>query len=263
MRSMDIIHLADPDSDQFICCYLQILSGTSMHALPYVLGRFQLDSYTTEHYCRYGIDFPLDICNSVPKRQAEFIAGRLCAQAVLQLYGHNNYCVRSGSHREPVWPPGFIGSITHNGKYAAALACPDGVLMGIGIDIETIVQDEDRQALEALVVSADEVAYLTASAGELSYDCLLTLVFSAKESFFKAAFAHVKHYFGFDALRVEHIDREQRIICLRAVVALCERLPLGRLYQARYEFIGHASIFTFLLLSSDSQTMVSEFVASS
>jgi enterobactin synthetase component D len=248
---MDIIHFSNEDSDRFICCDLRILPGTAMPALHYILARFQLARYTPEHYSQYGIDFPLDIRNSVPKRQAEFIAGRVCAQASLQLYGHPNYRVSSGSHREPVWPPGFVGSITHSGKYAAALVSPDCALMGMGIDIEAIVRSQDRQALEALVVSAEEVVYLTANCGELSYECLLTLVFSAKESFFKAAFAYVQRYFGFDALRVEHIDRERRIICLRAVFALCEGFPEGRLYRAAYEFIENSSILTVVLLSRD------------
>ncbi|UUZ50689.1 hypothetical protein LP420_13630 [Massilia sp. B-10] len=94
------------------------------------------------------------------KRQAEFIAGRICAQAALAEYGNGRHSVAIGSHRQPLWPAGLIGSITHNGQYAAALVCPASALLGVGIDIESVVSDDARQAMTELVVSADEAAFL-------------------------------------------------------------------------------------------------------
>ncbi|UUZ56161.1 hypothetical protein LP419_13060 [Massilia sp. H-1] len=66
-------------------------------------------------------------------------------------------------HRQPpaaALAPGLIGSITHNGQYAAALVCPASALLGVGIDIESVVSDDARQAMTELVVSADEAAFL-------------------------------------------------------------------------------------------------------
>lgn len=216
--------------------------------LPYFLARFQLDLFAPELFARHGIDYPVHIRNSVAKRQAEFIAGRLCAQSILAAYGQANHPVAIGSHREPLWPPGFIGSITHNGQYAAAVACPRRQLLGVGIDIETVIQHDARQAMMALVVSARETALLRALEGELDFDCLLTLVFSAKESFFKAAFAQVQAYFDFDALELTGLDPEQRLIHFRCTGALAESLPAGHPCQAHFDFLDHGSVFTVVVL---------------
>jgi 4'-phosphopantetheinyl transferase EntD len=218
-------------------------------SLPYFLARFQMGLFTPELFERHAIDYPRHIQNSVVKRQAEFIAGRLCARSILDMYGHGQHVVSVGSHREPLWPTGFIGSITHSGQYAAAIACPDVNIAGIGIDIETIINDDSRQAMIDLVAGADEVRYLLAHPGSIGFDGLLTLVFSVKESFFKAAFPQVRAYFDFDAVRVFDIDPELRTIRFHCEQDLSEQLRRGQTYLAHYDFIGDTSVFTAVLLT--------------
>jgi enterobactin synthetase component D len=222
-------------------------------ALPYFLARFRAGLFAPDLFERHAIDFPLHIRNSVLKRQAEFMAGRLCARAILDSYGLGRHVVSVGQHREPLWPDGYIGSITHSGQYAAAIACPDAAVVGVGIDIETIIQSEGRQAMMDLVVCAEELVYLRNSGSTLGIDCLLTLVFSAKESFFKAAFPQVKGYFDFDAVQVFHIDEVSRIIHFRCVQTLSELLPAGQEHGAHFDFIGDTSVFTAVLLKQDAQ----------
>ncbi|HEU4842782.1 MAG TPA: 4'-phosphopantetheinyl transferase superfamily protein [Burkholderiaceae bacterium] len=245
-------HRAAPQGERFIRCYSRVLPGP-MPALPYILARFALARYTSEQFALHAIEFPLNIRNSVAKRQAEFIAGRICAQAALTEYGGDGHCVAIGSHRQPLWPAGLIGSITHNGQYAAALVCPSHALLGVGIDIESVVSDEARQAMTELVVSPEEAHFLRGAAGTLGFDCLLTLVFSAKESFFKAAFAQVKEYFDFDAVRVIAIDPARAAISLRCVRTLCPRLPEGRVVEARFELLDSATILTAVLLGREGE----------
>lgn len=237
-------------ADRFIRCVVRSLPG-AQPALSYVLAQFQLAHYDPGLFAVHAIDCPPNILNSVPKRQAEYFAGRLCAQAVLRDHGHDNYHVATGAQREPVWPPGLIGSITHNEQYSAALVCRQSALLGVGIDIESIVDGEARLAMIEMIVSPQEAAYLRAQAASLSFDCLLTLVFSAKESFFKAAFAQVHQYFDFDAVRVEHIDVERRLIRLRSAYTLCERLREDNIYLARFDMLDHGAILTAVLLPDD------------
>lgn len=238
---------ATPQAERFIRCYSRVLPG-ALPALPYILARFALARYTSEQFALHAIELPLNIRNSVAKRQAEFIAGRICAQAALAEYGNGRHSVAIGSHRQPLWPAGLIGSITHNGQYAAALVCPASALLGVGIDIESVVSDDARQAMTELVVSADEAAFLRECAGTLGFDCLLTLVFSAKESFFKAAFAQVREYFDFDAVRVIAIDPARAVISLRCVRTLCPRLSEGLVVEARFELLDAATVLTAVLL---------------
>jgi enterobactin synthetase component D len=242
------------EAGHFIDCVERSLPGQHA-AMPYVLARFHLARFSSEQFALHAIDFPTHIRNSVPKRQAEFIAGRICAQTVLKAYGIEGQGVGIGGHREPVWPPGFVGSITHNGQYAAAVACKNIALLGMGMDIETVIDDDARAAMVELVVSATELAYLQQMAASgactLGFDRLLTIVFSAKESFFKAAFAHVREYFDFDAAHVYEIDPARQLIRFRCVHALSAHLPRGRECVAYFELLDAASILTVVLLQGE------------
>lgn len=236
----------------FIVPGLRPLPAAAGPRLRYALGTLDVALFSTALYGLAGIGLPPHIAHSVPKRQAEFLAGRLCARAALATLGRAACTVGVGAHREPVWPDGVIGSISHNGSYAAAVACPAAVLAGIGIDIESIIGAEARAAMAELVVSAAELDYLRALSGEmggvLSLDCLLTLVFSAKESFFKAAFAQVRAYFDFDAVRVTEIDTAAGTIGLRCAVTLAQRLREGDHYLAGFELVGKSAVLTVVAL---------------
>lgn len=60
--------------------------------------------------------------NSVEVRRAEFAAGRTCARNALGLLNGPQVPIAIGPFREPIWPSGFCGSITHDGGAAAAIA---------------------------------------------------------------------------------------------------------------------------------------------
>lgn len=222
---------------------------------PFALARFQLESYVPALFPQHGIALPENIRNSVVKRQAEFLAGRMCAKAILENYGQACHPIGIGSHREPLWPSGLVGSIAHSREYAAALACPGSALLGVGLDIETIVQEQGRHALVDLVVSADEVAFLRLSDAGLDFDCLLTLVFSAKESFFKAAFPQVRAFFDFDALKLLHIDAARRQMRFRCQQTLSALLTEGREVMAGFGFLDGGSVFTVVLLEHMPETV--------
>lgn len=233
--------------EQFIHRICKVLPGQAGE-LPYVLGDFRLERYSPELFERHGLDFPVHVRNSVRKRQAEFAAGRLCAQSALALHGTLGQTVAIGAQREPLWPQGFIGSITHNARYAAAIACAGQRFLGIGIDLETIVEADARQAIIELVLTPAELQILRDDRGGLDFDCLLTLVFSAKESFFKAAFSQVQAFFGFEALALERIDTARRILHFRCTQTLSEKLPEGLSHEAYFELIGERSLFTVVVI---------------
>ena len=109
----------------------------------------------------------------------------------------------------------------------------------------------------ALVVSQHETDLLRSVTGPLDFDCLLTLVFSAKESFFKAAFAQVRAYFDFDALQLTAFDTARRVITFRCAVTLSARLQAGYICQAHFDFLDQGSVFTAVVLRHDVSAAVS------
>jgi enterobactin synthetase component D len=135
-----------------------------------------------------------------PLRAAEFRLGRRAAHLALKEIGSELQPILRGSHREPIWPPGVAGSITHAGNHAVAAAALLSDVGGIGIDLE----DRGRffPALETEIAGKEELAALRRMEGRAREDATIEL-FSAKESIFKAHYHRIGHFFGFDAARIE------------------------------------------------------------
>ena len=62
------------------------------------------------------------VAGAVEARRNEFAAGRVCARRALASLGRRAEPLPMGRLREPIWPTGYSGSITHDGGFAAALA---------------------------------------------------------------------------------------------------------------------------------------------
>lgn len=69
-------------------------------------------------------------------RRREFTLGRACARQCMRALDRGTAPVLVGAGREPVWPAGLVGSITHTGTFAAAAVASITALRGIGLDAE-------------------------------------------------------------------------------------------------------------------------------
>lgn len=148
------------------------------------------------------------LSHAVNKRKAEHLAGRIAAYQALRRHGIMDYIPGIGLHREPCWPPGFTGSITHSGNVALATVITDNPLQrtGVGIDYEEIIAPQVAEEIYGGIIDSVEKELIGAS--PLSFNYALTLVFSAKESLFKALFRHVGRYFDFSAVSLNKIDAQ-------------------------------------------------------
>lgn len=119
-------------------------------------------------------------------RRRDFRVVRGCAREALRVLGYPAVPILSGPDREPIWPAGVVGSLTHCAGYWAAAVGRDTELRGLGIDAEPAVPLP--AGVRAKVVSPDEAAHLAT---------LDSVVFSAKESVFKAWFPLTGAWLGF------------------------------------------------------------------
>ncbi|MFE1441956.1 4'-phosphopantetheinyl transferase [Streptomyces sp. NPDC058739] len=132
------------------------------------------------------------ITRALPKRRAEFTSGRGCAHRALTGLGLAPVPVLRGPKREPLWPAGVTGSLTHCHGYRAAAVARQSDYASIGIDAE-----EDKPLPEGVVdriALPAERAQLTRPGGP-HWD---TLLFSAKESVYKAWFPLTGRWLGFE-----------------------------------------------------------------
>ncbi len=213
------------------------------HCLRIHLIEFEPASFHLAAFARAGIALPAAIERSVPRRQCEYFFGRLAASAALAEIGVENARVDTGSRREPIWPPGIVGSITHNARYAAASVAQAASWRGIGVDIEERIAEEALASVEQIGLSADERQRLHAP-GHPPYALAVTLAFSAKESFYKAIFPTVGRFVDFDAIRIDAIDLEPGRIRFTTQETLCPDWPAGRSSAIAFRLLPGGEVMT-------------------
>jgi 4'-phosphopantetheinyl transferase EntD len=128
---------------------------------------------------------------AVPRRRAEFIAGRWCAHQALRAISMPAAALPTGRLGAPCWPVGAVGSITHDAGYCVAVAGPAASVTGIGIDW----CDDTRLAglselAEQVVADAERGAFAQASSAARH----LQRLFCAKEAVVKACSASVGQF---------------------------------------------------------------------
>lgn len=204
---------------------------------------FDAQDSRDDDFARHGIVCPPSIALSVPKRRAEFLAGRRCAFRALRDLGCSIGDLPIGPDRAPVWPSGFLGSITHAGTIAAAVAAPAGNIRGIGIDIECVATGAALDALETTVIVAAERGLVDTLSRSLGRAEALTLVFSAKESFFKATAKAVGRIFDFQAVHIAGLP-QQGLLEFEVAEDLATDLPAGHRMQASVTRLDEHTLMT-------------------
>jgi 4'-phosphopantetheinyl transferase EntD len=135
------------------------------------------------------------ISRAVEKRRREFRTVRHCARRALGELGIPPAAVLPGAHREPLWPPGVVGSMTHCAGYRAAAVARSQHLLTVGIDAEP------HQPLPSGVLGAislaDERRRITELAAADPTPCWDRLLFCAKEAIYKAWFPLARSWLGF------------------------------------------------------------------
>lgn len=156
------------------------------------------------------------VARAVPKRRAEFSRGRACARSVLSTLNVPEFALLSGPQREPVWPAGIVGSITHTEGLCAVAAARDALYAGIGIDAEPS-QPLDEKLFEYVCLKDELVT------GPDGFDLprRARLIFSAKEAVYKCQFPLTRRFLEFHEVRVQlHSNSEFSVQVLADVPAL-------------------------------------------
>jgi 4'-phosphopantetheinyl transferase EntD len=141
------------------------------------------------------------VARAVDKRRREFTTGRHLARQALAALGVAPVPLLPGPRGAPGWPDGTTGSITHCAGYRAAAAAPATAVASVGIDAEP---DEPLPAgvLDAIALPAERtmVDRLLAAGPAVCWDRLL---FSAKESVYKAWFPLTHRWLDFAEAELE------------------------------------------------------------
>jgi 4'-phosphopantetheinyl transferase EntD len=156
------------------------------------------------------------VTKAVAKRRLEFTTVRACARAALAELGVPPAPILPGLRGAPGWPDGVVGSMTHCAGYRAAAVAWHRSAASIGIDAEPHGPLPDG-VLAAIARPEEQgwLAELARSAPGVHWDRLL---FSMKESVYKAWFPLTGRWLGFEEASVT-VDPEAATFIARLQVA--------------------------------------------
>jgi 4'-phosphopantetheinyl transferase EntD len=176
---------------------------------------------------------------AVQSRRQEFAAGRLCARRLLAQFGIVDFPVRVAADRQPVWPESVVGSITHTKGFCAVVVARKESLSAVGIDSE--LAQSVKPELWRGICTAPERAWLR-SLPQGEQAAAATLIFSAKEAFYKCQYPLVGERLTFHDATVEPAWGGVRgRFCIHAnrdlALARYTSLPIEGCYQFHEEFV--------------------------
>jgi len=114
--------------------------------------------------------------------------------------GIPEFSLLAGEKREPLWPGGIVGSITHTTGFAAAVVARRGPIQALGIDCE-VIESVGSDLWERICTPAEQARL--AQLPEAQARQQAALIFAAKEAFYKCQFPVSREWVGFEDVTIE------------------------------------------------------------
>jgi len=152
-------------------------------------------------------------------------AARIAARELLARIGHADCVLPKGSSGAPVWPPGIVGSLSHDARIAVAAVALRRDIVALGIDVEP-----------AELLPADLLGLVATPQERLKIaddPWRGRLLFAAKEAVYKAVYPLVETF-------LDHHDVEIRIVEGKAIVCT------GHVIELRFCISTHLVVLAFL-----------------
>lgn len=189
----------------------------------YCRTEFDASRYSDDAFAQYGVTLPPHIARAVIKRRTEYLAGRICCKHVLETLGITQEVGTAYPEREPVWPAGVAGSISHCGSSAIAVITTERH-GHVGIDIEEVNNSLIEAHADAFTTPEERQRVRGAAD--------LLVIFSAKEALFKALYPTLKKYFGFECARVSILSETR--FSVELTCSLGPGFPAYRSWTGQY-----------------------------
>ncbi len=180
--------------------------------------------------------------NVSERRLREFALGRACAREAVAALDprHAQRPILRAAGRAPRWPAGIVGAITHTGGSAAAAAAQEALYLGVGLDLEARPRGSERLARRILRPAERE---RLAGLPPEQFAGRVAVIFSAKESIYKALNPATGIYLGFQDAEIEGLPGPEAgsgELRWRLLRACGPALPAG--YEGRGRFAAHGGL---------------------
>jgi 4'-phosphopantetheinyl transferase EntD len=180
------------------------------------------------------------VAKAVLERVQEFSAGRACARVAMAEFGIRDFPLKMADDRQPIWPEELVGSITHTQGFCAAVAARKKEVAAIGMDCE--VDGSVQTELWSAICTRRETGWLR-SLPQAQQRSAATLIFTAKEAFYKCQYPLVRERLSFGDAWVEVLDwgKERGTYrihgCRSIAIARHAELPAEGRYLFHGEFV--------------------------
>lgn len=165
-------------------------------------ARFDLNLYDDSFSSRWNLPVPPALRQAVKKRRAEYLASRWLAREVMRGLGIPDFLLQNHSDRSPLWPVGIQASLSHtDGAVALAVTRQPRC---VGVDIEMVMSLRTAEETAAVLMSDEEKARLRAL--PLPFSLAATLLFSLKESLYKALWPQLHQPMDFHQASLQEVD---------------------------------------------------------
>ncbi|MFT3927533.1 MAG: 4'-phosphopantetheinyl transferase superfamily protein [Myxococcales bacterium] len=185
------------------------------------------------------------LARAVEKRRHEFALGRTAARHALAQLGLPASPLLPNSDRSVAWPERVWGSITHTDGLCVAVAAARTEARGIGVDVELRRRVEPK--LWRMIATDQEQARIAAAGDEPAQLEHATLLFSAKEAFYKAQYCVSRSWVGFHDAEVNFTGPSEFEVRLLNEVA--DHFASGTLFRGKYALLERHAVTALVIAS--------------
>lgn len=208
-----------------------ILSCHLNHSDPLLaVSYFAPQKYHDALAVEWGIPLPARLQQAVNKRRAEYLASRVLARSVMAELGVDDFILTNAPDRSPLWPAGIQASLSHSAGVVVVAATRQPC--AVGIDVEQLMSETTAQETATLLMNTQEQQLLRTL--PVSFSAAATLLFSLKESVYKALWPQLHQPMDFLDAALVSVDVAQQRATLRLTQHFGERFARGTLLDADF-----------------------------
>ncbi|EDB4569399.1 4'-phosphopantetheinyl transferase superfamily protein [Salmonella enterica subsp. enterica serovar Panama] len=166
-----------------------------------------------EEFLHHNIPFPPGLMRASEQRQAEYLAGRLCARRLLQEFDIRLNAPLMDEDRSPYWPSHYQGAISHDRQLVISVVTR-AIYGRVGADIESLTPKINPGTIKNRICNIEEINRTISKACMTEHQALI-LLFSAKESAYKALPRSLQQQVDFHNLELNIINTTSYRMTLR------------------------------------------------
>jgi len=191
---------------------------------------FDAHKYHDALAVEWDIALPARLKQAVSKRRAEYLASRLLVRSVMAELGIADFTLSSAPDRSPCWPAGVQASLSHSAGVVVVAATRQPC--AVGVDVEQLMSETTAQETAELLMNEQERQLLQTL--PVSFSAAATLLFSLKESLYKALWPQLHQPMDFLDAALVSADFAQRRAVLQLTQNFGAGFALGMKLEARF-----------------------------